>query len=287
MWNAGSLRLLARASRVRSQRRPSVRGGTLSDRAASTFGAGMKRLMDVLIAVTLLVVSLPVLLIIAMAIKLDSPGPVFYRVSRIGFRRRPFMMLKFRKMYHNAAGLPLTADDDGRLTRIGRLLVRARLDEVPQLWDVLRGRMSIVGPRPEDPMFVRLHDGAYDRILSVRPGVTGISQLAFADERKILDANDPVGDYVERILPQKVGLDTMYAESYRLRMDLAVIWWTVVALLLRRPVAVHRSTGRMTIRKRPPVVARPDERPDAEAALRRCARHHGTDTGPRQPARRT
>src|SRR5947209_12082227 len=116
-----------------------------------------KRLSDVVFSGLLLLVLLPALLLIALAIKLDSRGPVFYRVRRVGYRGRTFAMLKFRKLHHGAAGGPLTAAGDPRLTRVGRILTRTRLDELPQLWDVLRGRMSLVGPRPEDPGFVLLH----------------------------------------------------------------------------------------------------------------------------------
>ena len=130
---------------------------------------------------------------IALAIKLDSRGPVFYRVRRVGFRGNPLHMLKFRKMHDDAAGGPLTAGGDPRLTRVGAVLTRCRLDELPQLWDVFRGRMSVVGPRPEDPRFVDLHGDAYEHILSVRPGITGLSQLAFAEEANILEAQDIVG----------------------------------------------------------------------------------------------
>jgi lipopolysaccharide/colanic/teichoic acid biosynthesis glycosyltransferase len=221
------------------------------------------------VALGLLAAVLPLLVLIALAIKLDSRGPVFYRVRRVGFRGKPLLMLKFRKMYDKASGRPLTADDDDRLTRIGKVLARTRLDELPQLWEVVRGRMSIVGPRPEDPEFVGLHGEAYERILSVRPGMTGLSQLAFAEEHKILDDDDLVGDYVSRLLPQKVGLDTLYAGSYGLGMDLAVLRWTVVAVLLRRPVAVNRSNGRMTVRRRPRPAPLPETAPMPEAALSR------------------
>jgi lipopolysaccharide/colanic/teichoic acid biosynthesis glycosyltransferase len=210
----------------------------------------LKRTVDLVGALSLLAAILPLLVLIAVAIKLDSRGPVFYRVRRVGYRGRRLMMLKFRKMRHDAAGIPLTASADERLTRVGRVLARTRLDELPQLWDVLRGRMSLVGPRPEDPGFVALHADDYERILSVRPGMTGLSQLAYAEERNILNEADLVGDYVARVLPQKIGLDTLYAGSYRIRMDLEVIWWTVVTLMLRRPVAVHRSDGRMNLRRR-------------------------------------
>jgi lipopolysaccharide/colanic/teichoic acid biosynthesis glycosyltransferase len=211
----------------------------------------VKRAADAVIALTLLTAMLPLFVLIALAIKLDSRGPVFYRARRVGYRGRPLMMLKFRKMHDDAEGIPLTVDADDRLTRIGRVLARTRLDELPQLWDVVRGRMSIVGPRPEDPGFVALHAAVYEHILTVKPGITGLSQLAFAEEHKILDEDDLIADYVQRILPQKIGLDTMYADSYSIRTDLGILCWTAIALLLRRPVAVHRSTGRMNVRKRP------------------------------------
>jgi lipopolysaccharide/colanic/teichoic acid biosynthesis glycosyltransferase len=234
-----------------SGRRDPHRNIRIASGSASRVKAGGKRTFDALVALALLTAVLPLFLLVAVAVKLDSRGPVFYRVRRVGYRGRPLMMLKFRKMHDDAEGIPLTTDADVRLTRIGKVLARTRLDELPQLWDVLRGRMSIVGPRPEDPGFVALYADAYEHILTVRPGITGLSQLAFAEEHKILDEDDLVADYVERILPQKIGLDTMYVDSYRIRTDLAVLRWTAIAMILRRPVAVHRSTGRMNVRKRP------------------------------------
>jgi lipopolysaccharide/colanic/teichoic acid biosynthesis glycosyltransferase len=207
-------------------------------------------MFDVLGAVLLLLVALPLLTAIAIAIKLDSRGPVLYRVRRVGHRGRPLMMLKFRKMHHDATGIPLTSDRDPRLTRVGAFLTRTRLDELPQLWDVFRGRMSIIGPRPEDPQFVALHFDQYADILRVRPGITGISQVAFVEESAILDDTDPVGHYVSRILPQKVSLDGLYVEQAGLRLDCTVLFWTLVTIVLRVPVAVNRSTGRMNVRRR-------------------------------------
>lgn len=219
-------------------------------RAWSRRRAAAKRGFDITLSIVLLAAMAGLLLVIAAVIKLDSRGPVFYRVRRVGYRGRSLFMLKFRKMRDDAQGGPLTASADPRLTRVGVFLARTRLDELPQLWDVLRGRMSIVGPRPEDPEFVALHGEAYDRILSVRPGLTGLSQLAFAEEHQILDQSNVVGDYVERVLPQKVGLDVLYAETHSLRMDLAVLGWTVAAVFLRKQVAVHRPTGRLGLRRR-------------------------------------
>lgn len=212
-----------------------------------------KRILDVTVALVLLTVLAVPLILIGLAVKLDSPGPVFYRVRRVGYRGAQLWMLKFRKMHRDADGIALTASADPRLTRVGTILARTRLDELPQLWDVLRGRMSIVGPRPEAPEFVALHPEAYDRILSVRPGITGLSQLAFAEEHNILDQADLIGDYVGRILPQKVRLDMLYAGAYELRMDVSVLVWTAAAMVLGRRVAVHRRTGALTLRRRPRV----------------------------------
>ena len=217
----------------------------------SRLRAGAKRGFDASMALLMIVALVPLLALIALAIKLDSRGPVFFRVRRVGYRGAPLMMLKFRKMAHDAHGMPLTAKDDQRLTRIGKVLTRTRLDELPQLWDVVRGRMSLVGPRPEDQSFVELNPTAYERILTVRPGMTGLSQLAYAEEHEILKADDLLGDYVARILPQKITLDTLYAGSYSFRADCAVIAWTVVAMLLRKPLAVDRTTGRINVRRRP------------------------------------
>ncbi len=238
-------------------------------RGQATWRSG-KRVFDVAVSLTLLVAMLPLLLLVALAIKLDSRGPVFYRVRRVGYRGRPLMMLKFRKMRRDAAGGPLTQDGDARLTRIGRFLTTTRIDELPQLWDVLRGRMSIIGPRPEDPMFVALHPDDYRQILSVRPGMTGLSQLAYAEESRIIDDDRPVEDYIARLMPQKLSLDKLYASCLELRLDLAIMRWTAVAVLLRRPVAVNRKTADMNIRRRRKVdepaagAARPERRrPDA------------------------
>lgn len=250
-------------------RTSSPSGSVVATLSRVRIGPDRKRVFDAVLALVLLAATLPVLALIAAAIKLDSRGPVFHRVRRVGYRGEPLMMLKFRKMRQGAGGVPLTANADERLTRIGGMLHRTRLDELPQFWDVLMGRMSVIGPRPEDPEFVALHADAYERILAVRPGITGVSQLAFAEEHKILDENDAVGDYVSRILPQKVGLDTLYAEKPRMRVDLAVLGWTVVALLLHKPVAVHRSTLRMTVRRRPrPIHARESTATIAEAPPR-------------------
>jgi lipopolysaccharide/colanic/teichoic acid biosynthesis glycosyltransferase len=208
-----------------------------------------KRVFDIVVAVVALIVLSPLIALVALVVKLDSRGPVFFRCSRVGRNGRALAMLKFRKMRVEAAGPPLTAADDDRFTRIGGLLARTKLDEIPQLWNVLRGDMSLVGPRPEDPAFVGLHPEAFAEILQVRPGITGLSQLAFVNEAKVLAADDRVRDYVERVLPQKIALDRLYIESRSLRMDLQILAWTFARIGLRTDAAVHRGTGRLTARR--------------------------------------
>jgi lipopolysaccharide/colanic/teichoic acid biosynthesis glycosyltransferase len=210
----------------------------------------MKRALDFTFAGLALVLAAPLFVVCAVAIKVESRGPIFYRAIRVGRRGSELRVLKFRKMRDGAGGQPLTSDRDKRFTRIGRFLARTRLDELPQLWNVLTGGMSLVGPRPEDRGFVDLHENEYRTILTVRPGITGLSQLAFAKEAEILDPRDRVGHYVDRILPQKAALDTLYARSRSVSLDLRIMLWTVLPVLFRRDVAVHRATAKMSYRRR-------------------------------------
>jgi lipopolysaccharide/colanic/teichoic acid biosynthesis glycosyltransferase len=231
------------ATESRQDRCQTVRA--VLDRAA-------RRTLDIVVSLAVLVVASPVLALIALAVVVESPGPVFYRADRVGRHGKRLPMWKFRKMKIGASGLPLTTQDDARLTAVGGLLAGTRLDELPQLWHVLRGEMSLVGPRPEDPTFVAGRAEDYDVILTVRPGLAGFSQLAFADERAILSSSDPMADYVNRLQPQKCVLDRLYVERASFLTNLTVLWWTVMTLL-RRPVAVDRATGAIGRRRRAPV----------------------------------
>jgi lipopolysaccharide/colanic/teichoic acid biosynthesis glycosyltransferase len=210
--------------------------------------SAVKRSLDVLVSGTFLLLLAPVIMLVAAAIKLDSRGPVFYRCRRVGHNGVDLSMLKFRKMHDDAAGSPLASSRDERFTRLGALLARTKLDEVPQLWNVLRGQMSLVGPRPEDASFIALHREDYDRILSVRPGITGYCQLAFARESEILDPDDRERHYVERILPQKVGMDCLYVSHRSLAVDFRILWWTAMAVLFSKQVAVNRQSGHLSTR---------------------------------------
>jgi len=226
----------------------------VSERARGRNGLTAKRLVDIVASGFLLMLLAPIILAVAVAIKSESRGSVLYRCRRIGLGGREFLMLKFRKMHDGASGPPLTLSSDARLTRVGRFLTRSKLDEIPQLWNVLKGEMSLVGPRPEDPAFVELLAVEYATILKVRPGITGLSQLAFAREGEILDRDDRIADYVTRLLPQKARLDSMYALHPSLRLDIRILVWTAMAVVLRRDVAVHRDTGRLSARRRRPTV---------------------------------
>jgi lipopolysaccharide/colanic/teichoic acid biosynthesis glycosyltransferase len=214
-------------------------------------GEAVKRGFDAAVAAVLLAVAAPLILVIAVAVRLDSRGSAFFRCRRVGVAGREFDMLKFRKMYDGARGPALTAVNDERFTKMGRFLAKTKLDEVPQLWNVLRGDMSLVGPRPEDPSFMQLRRQEFEPILRVRPGITGLSQLAFARESEILDPQDRTGHYIRRILPQKLEIDRMYVERRSFLLDARILAWTAAAVVLRREVAVHRATGCLSARRRP------------------------------------
>jgi len=218
--------------------------------AVVALGGFAKRGLDVVAASILLVILLPLIALVAVAIRLDSRGPAFFRCRRVGYRGREFGMLKFRKMVHDARGGALTAPEDDRFTRFGRVLAKTKLDELPQLWNVLKGDMSLVGPRPEDAGFVELRAQEYRQILRVRPGITGLSQLAFARENEILDPQDRHAHYVSKLLPAKARIDCLYVSRRTIGMDFKILFWTAAAVLLRLEVAVHRQSGRLTRRRR-------------------------------------
>jgi lipopolysaccharide/colanic/teichoic acid biosynthesis glycosyltransferase len=192
-----------------------------------------KRAFDLLISALALLLLSPLLLVVALVVKLDSPGPVFFRQGRVGRHGVPFRIHKFRTMREGAAGLAITVRADPRITKAGAFLRRTRIDELPQLIDVLQGTMSLVGPRPEVPRYVALYPPALrERALAVRPGITDPVSLDFIDEAALLAAAaDPEREYVERILPVKVQRQAEYAERASLATDIAVLWRTVGVLL--------------------------------------------------------
>jgi len=192
-----------------------------------------KRAFDILVSVAGLIVLLPLLLLVATAIKLDSSGPVFFRQWRVGRKFRRFGIYKFRTMIDDAfdRGLPITVGRDSRITRVGKILRKTKIDELPQLLNVLKGDMSLVGPRPEVPRYVELFRPDYEHILKVRPGLTDLASLKYSDEASILGQSaNPEGDYVARLLPDKIRLANEYIQRSSLLFDAKLIVETIIKL---------------------------------------------------------
>jgi lipopolysaccharide/colanic/teichoic acid biosynthesis glycosyltransferase len=178
------------------------------------------------------VVTAPIVAILAALVVIDDPGSPFFVAERVGFGGRPFGLIKLRSM---RAADPdgssrITSADDPRVTRVGALLRRTRLDELPQLWNVVRGDMRLVGPRPEDPRFVDRDDPVHRLVFGAMPGITGLTQLLFVDEAEQLDPADPEGSYRQSILPEKVSLDAAYLERRSSALDAWILARTVLAL---------------------------------------------------------
>ena len=158
-------------------------------------------------------------------------GPILYRARRVGEGARIITVLKVRTMVVDAGGLNVTMSKDPRVTRLGRVLRRYRIDELPQLVNVIRGEMSLVGPRPEDPVYVDLSDPLHRRVFSARPGITGLAQLEFHDEAGRLVGPDAERRYREEILPAKLRLDAEYLDRRSTKLDLEILVRTVRAIL--------------------------------------------------------
>ena len=192
-----------------------------------------KRLFDVLASVLGLLVLSPFLLVLAALIRLDSKGPVFYRGTRSGKGGRPFKILKFRTMVQDAEHLggPSTGKDDPRVTRVGQHLRKYKLDELPQLINVLKGEMSVVGPRPEVPQYTRLYEGDEQLILTVRPGITDYASLKFVHLDEVLGKESPDRVYEEKVRPVKNALRVKYVKERSFWGDIAIIAKTIVKLV--------------------------------------------------------
>jgi lipopolysaccharide/colanic/teichoic acid biosynthesis glycosyltransferase len=193
----------------------------------------LKRALDLGVSSLALVVLSPLLLLIAILIKLDSEGPVLYRAPRVGLGGQLFSMYKFRTMVVDAdRGPSSTPDDDPRITRVGRVLRRYKLDELPQLFNVFGGTMSLVGPRPQVKWTVDLYSDEERLALTVPPGITDWASLRFPNEGEILrGAADPDQAYFEKIHPEKMRLAVAYVRNRSLTTDLAILWKTFVAIL--------------------------------------------------------
>jgi lipopolysaccharide/colanic/teichoic acid biosynthesis glycosyltransferase len=189
----------------------------------------LKRLFDLMITIPMLLLVSPFFLIIALLIKLGSNGPVFYMQTRVGLNNIDFKIFKFRTMHVNAdkAGLLTVGGRDPRVTPIGFFLRKYKLDELPQLLNVLFGSMSLVGPRPEVRKYVDLYNAEQQKVLSVKPGITDYASIEYSEENELLaKSNDPERTYIDEIMPAKLLLNQKYIAEKSLTTDIKIIWLT-------------------------------------------------------------
>ena len=197
----------------------------------------MKRLFDIVISLTALIVLLPVFIVLAVLIKLDSVGHVFYNQRRVGKNGKEFYMHKFRTMHVNSdkLGLLTVGDHDSRITHLGYFLRKSKLDELPQLWNVLVGEMSIVGPRPEVSKYVDMYNDRQRNVLNVRPGLTDPAALEYINESKILESFDhPEEAYIKYVMPRKLELNLDYIERRNFFTDLFIMVRTLMRIVMPR-----------------------------------------------------
>lgn len=202
--------------------------------AARRARLALKRLMDVVISGAALLALWPVFLLIALAIVIDDPGPVFYRQVRVGRGGKEFRIFKFRSMVVNAdkKGLQITVGQDSRITRVGAFLRRTKLDELAQLLNVFIGQMSFVGPRPEVPRYVALYTPYQRQVLLVRPGITDYASIAYRNENDMLSgAQDPERMYIDTIMPAKIELNMKYLREISPLADIRLILTTIAAVV--------------------------------------------------------
>jgi lipopolysaccharide/colanic/teichoic acid biosynthesis glycosyltransferase len=208
----------------------------------SWWNAVIKRAFDIFISILGFIILSPFFVFVAILIKREGPGPIFYHGPRSGRGGMDFGILKFRTMYEDAksyAGPCVTAKDDGRITPLGRWLRDTKLNELPQLWNVLVGEMSLVGPRPEDPEIVKTWPAdARDEILSMRPGITSPASILYRNEESMLTTDGVMDIYFRDIVPDKLRLDRLYIRSHSFMGDLDIIFWTAVALI---PIAERQK----------------------------------------------
>ncbi len=202
----------------------------------------MKRLLDITASFTGIILLLPFFIVVALLIIIDSPGPVFFRQKRVGRDGKPFVMWKFRTMVPDAAkkGSAITGAGDTRVTRVGRYLRLAKIDELPNLINVLTGDMSLVGPRPELPQFFENLSGEEKLILTVRPGITGPTQLRYISEEEMLAPVNVDENYAESVLRDKIKSDIRYVKERTFLRDIGLIFATFFAIAFK---LLGRRTG--------------------------------------------
>lgn len=213
------------------------------DREGTFYVKNGKRMLDVLGASLGLVVLSPVFALLALLVRLSSPGPVLFMQARVGCCGKVFRIAKFRSMFVDTdrRGLAITSAGDSRITRIGRVLRRFKLDELPQLWNVLIGEMSFVGPRPEVPGYVEHYSPSQRQVLTVRPGITDLASITYRHEETILgEQDDPDRYYREVVLPHKLDLNLEYVRQMSFSYDFRLMLRTVACVFL--PAGLYRGT---------------------------------------------
>jgi lipopolysaccharide/colanic/teichoic acid biosynthesis glycosyltransferase len=196
----------------------------------------MKRIFDLVVSLSLLIILLPIFIFISFWILLDDPGPVFYLQERIGYRQIPFRILKFRTMYRNAdrKGLLTVGGRDPRVTRSGYYLRKYKLDELPQLINVIKGEMSLVGPRPEVKKFVDLYNVEQLQVFQVKPGITDFASIEYANENELLSKSpDAEKTYIQEIMPAKLELNLKYVAEQGFGTDLKILFKTFSRVFLK------------------------------------------------------
>jgi lipopolysaccharide/colanic/teichoic acid biosynthesis glycosyltransferase len=192
----------------------------------------VKRAVDIFFSATILVLLTPVFAMLALAIWFDSGWPIFYMQLRVGRGFETFSIQKFRTMNNDITGPPITVSRDRRVTRLGRWLRATKLDELPQFWNVFWGDMSLVGPRPELPVYVELFRERYENILTVRPGITDLASIHFRDEEAVLGRSaEPLREYVMRVLPAKMDLADEYLQKRSFFLDISILLRTFLVTL--------------------------------------------------------
>lgn len=196
---------------------------------------GLPRWFDILVASAVLVAGAPLWILIAVAVRVSSPGPVLHHCVRVGLHGREFALLKFRTMRVGMGGPAVTTSGDCRITEIGRFLRKTKLDEVPQLVNVLRGEMALVGPRPEDPKYAATYNDGQRKVLEVRPGLTSPASIQYRHEEDVLaKAEDVERCYVDDVLPSKLRIDIAWLDDRTAWGDVKIIARTVTAITRQR-----------------------------------------------------
>lgn len=198
------------------------------------FNLFIKRVFDIIASFFGLIILSPMLVIVSLAIKVDSKGPVFFKQKRVGKNNKVFEIYKFRTMVTDAEklGKQITVGNDSRITRVGKFIRKCKLDELPQLINVLKGEMSLVGPRPEVPRYVELYNAYQNQILLVQPGITDYASIEFRNENEILGkSKNPEKTYIEEIMPTKIDLNVRYIKNIGLQEDIKLIFITIFKVI--------------------------------------------------------